>query len=103
MSWFNKHLNWTFFLGSLLSWGLGWGIGNTYIIFNPYAPEGIYYLVYWLVTTACAFVIGKWYLKHKNRSLGYLLWMPFILSGWVLLGLLCMKNKTEEVANETIQ
>jgi len=86
MSWKERHLNWTWFLISLLAAPFIGGIGAlTLGLADPDLEKPATYIITFSVMVG----ITVWYLKRKNRGLGNLAWLivPF-----GIIVLLCFKN-----------
>jgi len=88
MSWFKRHLNWTYLIGFLLGAGL-FGSGSNYVEYGIDRTIGLIEL--W-VGVIILWVINIWVLRRKGRSLLTILWG---LLGILPIVVLCMKNKRQ--------
>ena len=104
MNWFQRHLNWTWFLGTVISAIIiGTATGILSAIVDPYGQSAagiLLYLSMYLLILLIGFFLGWWVLYHKNRTLWwfFILFVPFI--GWILF--LCIENKSQPPAPSEI-
>ena len=92
MSWFKKHINWTFFLSWIV--GIALYLSTIPIMVNSEGPE-IFILSYslfiiWLL------LVGGWFLRQKGRSLWYLLMLAFLREIGVIIFLFLENRITPE-------
>ena len=83
MKWFQRHLNWT-----LILFGL--------VMLPVFAVLSIilgYFWAFLFAFVALPLPVGVWYLREKNRSLGWLLMLYLMPLGVVFF--LCLKNRSE--------
>jgi H+/Cl- antiporter ClcA len=99
MNWFQRHLNWTWFLASLLGAIIvGAAVGILTAIADPY---GIYYTdstrngLTSLLSLVVSIIVGAWALRQKSRSLWWLL-ILFVPFGWIVF--LCLENRSNQPA-----
>ena len=99
MSWFSRHLNWSFVLGLLVANIVAGIVGflTFFLLFLlfPYGSwETLEVPVRVVVTLLClvwTFLVGSWVLKHKGRSQWNLLWL---LLPWIgLIVFLFLENR----------
>ena len=68
MSWFEKHLNWTFVLSQIVGFLI---IFFTYITAGGYAIGSYAVLILYLLWIVSPFVVGGWVLKKNRVFCGY--------------------------------
>ena len=89
MSWFKRHLNWTFTLGLI--------VGLIPLILIGFIHNSAVGYIIWIVTLL---LISSWTLWQKGRSYLYLilvLWVAVI----AIPVILCLKNKKKELERTT--
>jgi MFS family permease len=94
-NWFQRHLNWTWFLVTAVgSYLLGFVLGLIVGSVDPYAryisDEALYGLAY-LLGIVLALSVGGWVLRRKSRSLWWL-FIFFVPFGWIAF--LCLENRS---------
>jgi len=97
MNWFQRHLNWTWFLAAIVgSYVLGLIFGLIAGSTNPYAFYTSLGTLYWLMYSLSALlvlIISIWVLRRKSQSLWWLLILLVPFVGWIIF--LCLENHSE--------
>jgi hypothetical protein len=98
MNWFQRHLNWTWFLVAIVgSYVIGLIFGLAAGSTSPYAFYTSLGTLYWLMYSLSALlvlIISIWVLRRKNQSLWWLLILFLVpLVGWIIF--LCLENHSE--------
>ncbi len=101
MNWFQRHLNWTWFLTVFVgSFVIGLIFGLIVGLENPYALYASYGSLYWLLYSLdvlLLIIISVWVLRRKNQSLWWLL-ILFLVPFIGLIIFLCLENHSEFAA-----
>jgi fructose-specific phosphotransferase system IIC component len=97
MNWFERHLNWTLILGTigslLAAFIASFIVGIIFYNLPDKDVEGIATLINIPIISIGTIITIVWVLRHKNRSLWWLL-MAFVPFGYIVW--LCLKNKNYE-------
>ena len=73
MNWFQRHLNWTFFLAFIAVYPISFITGFSIVTYNPYVSYDTLIIIGMIIPLLVLIPLGGWVLKRKGRSLEYLL------------------------------
>ena len=101
MNWFQRHLNWTFILGLIGTWFVGFIALFIYGMLSEtvfYPPIGAIHEIvgiilgwlFWIFIVSVRFTLAHWVLKHKSRSLW---WIPILLVPFGEIAILVLHSK----------
>jgi hypothetical protein len=92
LNWFQKHLNWSWFLAIVASWVLAFIVGVFLVLIAPSITDEALEGLGILIAIVVALIVGGWALRRKRRSLWWLL-ILFVPFGWIAF--LCLENRSD--------
>jgi len=92
-NWFEKHLNWTMFLGVVGAYLAVFIVVFAIVLFDPYVSDAALSVIGLIITLAILIPVWGWALRKKNRSLWWLPLGLFVPFGFIVL--LCLENRSE--------